>query len=54
MLVGTYILPMSLREMYKAAIKDIYKAVVVAEDEQMDLMLLEDLNVNLYGEKFSA
>ena len=49
MLVGTYILPTSLREMYKVAIEDIYKAAAVAVSEWMDLMLLGHLHINLCG-----
>ena len=49
MLVGTYILPTSLREMYKVAIEDIYKAAAVAVSEWMDLMLSGHLHINLCG-----
>ncbi len=47
MLVGVYISPTAEKEVYEATIEGIYKAVALAVEERMELVVMGDINVDL-------
>lgn len=49
LIVGVYISPTARKQVYKATIEDLYKAAAVAEQEQVEMVVLGDINVDLQG-----
>ena len=47
MLVGVYISPLAVKEVYEAMIEDLYKAAPLAVEERMELVVMGDINADL-------
>ena len=43
MLVGVYISPLAVKEVYEAMIEDLYKAAPLAVEERMELVVMGDI-----------
>ena len=48
-IVGVYIPPTTHKDIYEAALEDIYKAAAVAQGKGAQLVILGNINVDLHG-----